>query len=806
MFKNFLTIALRNLFKNKGYLVINILGLAIGLTSFIFIALYVINELSYDRYHSRYEDIYRVKVKGQMSGQVLDQAVTAAPMAKALVADYPEVEQATRISRWGAWLIRYKEKGFNEDGVLFADSNIFRVFDFKMIRGNPATALVNPKSMVLTQSTAKRYFGNEDPMGKMLIVESDTILYTVTGILEDVPSNSHFHFDMLGSMCTYPFTRSNEWLSHNYYTYIILKKGTDPVVFERKMQQMAEKYVGPQIKRILGITISEFRRSGDSFGYYLQPLKDIHLNSNIQVELEPNGSMAYVRIFSIVAIFILVLAIINFVNLATAKSTTRAREVGVRKTLGSTRRGLIFQFIGESVLLAVIATIIATILVAILTPNFNQLLDINVNLSLFEHPLGLVMLLLLAVVVGIMAGIYPAFVLAAFNPITVLKGLVHPVGKSGGLRSFLVVLQFVISITIIIGTIVISRQLNYMLSKELGFNKDQLLIVRRPDALKTKIEPFKVELMRNPNIGGVANATAIPGKTHNNNGFLRDGSVEKNTYLMLQNIVSFEYPEVLGLQLVQGRFFSREFKTDSMAIIINEAAVKALGLKDPIGKFILQPGARGTFFKYPVIGVVKDFNIESLHKEIAPACFNIMRGNQEGYLLIRLKASNMKETLAYIEKTWKRYANKQPFQSFFFDKDFAQLYRTEMKIEKLFTLFAILAIFIACLGLLGLITYTSVARTREIGLRKVMGASIPNIIMLLSTEVVKLILIATIVAWVIAYLCIRYWLQSFADHIEVSWLTYVLATLVSLLIGWISISFQAIRVALSNPVEALKYE
>lgn len=806
MFKNFIVTALRNLVKHKGYLIINILGLAIGLTSFILITLYVLNEFSYDRFHAKIENIYRVKVKGQMSGQVLDQAVTAAPMAKALKADYPEVVQVVRIARFGAWLIRYKDKGFNEDNVLFADSTFFNVFDFKMIQGNPATALVNPRSMVLTRTAVKRYFGNENPMGKTLVVESDTVHYNITGIMEDVPGNSHVHFDMLGSLNSITQSRDNRWISHSYYTYIVLRKGTDPAAFEKKMEKMVEKYVGPQLKQILGITVDDFRNAGNHFGYFLQPLKDIHLKSNIQVEAEPNGNMAYVNIFSIVAVLILLLAIINFVNLATAKSTSRAKEVGIRKTLGSTKWELILQFLGESVLLSFIATVIAVFLVSILTPSFNQLLGIEVGLGLFNHPTGLPLLIMLAVVVGIMAGIYPAFVLASFNPITVIKGVVLTSGKSHGLRSILVILQFIISITIIIGTFVIYRQLNYMLGKDLGFNKEQLIVVRRPDGLGSHIEAFKCELMKNPSISGAANSRSVPGKIHSNNGFMKEDDPLKSTYLLLQNDVSFEYPEVLGLKLVKGRFFSHEFGTDSSAIIINQAAVKALGYKEPIGKIILQPAAGGKFIRRPVIGVVKDFNIETLHKAIAPACLIIMHGNQEGYLTIRVKTKNISRTLGYIENTWKKFSKRQPFQSFFFDEDYARLYQAETKTGQIFTLFAILAVFIACLGLLGLIIYTSVIRTKEIGLRKVLGASVGNIIMLLSTEVIKLILLATIIAWFIAWFSTRYWLQSFADHIEVSYLTYIFATFIALLIGWLTICVQTIRVALSNPIEALKYE
>ncbi len=805
MLKNFFITTVRNLLRNKAYLIINVLGLAIGLTSFIFISLYVLNELSYDRFHSKSERIFRVKVKGQMSGQVLDQAVTAAPMAAAMIADYPEVEQTVRIARFGAWLVRYKEKGFNEDNMLFADSSFFDVFDFKLLRGNPQKALLHPKSVVLTETTARRYFGDEDPMGKTLSVESDTVFYTVTGIMQDVPVNSHMHFDMMASLNTLGESKNKYWVSHNYYTYIVLKKGADVPAFEKRMDEMVVKYVGPQLKQIIGISLQDFKKAGSFFGYQLQPLTDIHLKSNIQVELEANGKMAYVRIFSIIAILILLVAIINFVNLATAKSSARAKEVGIRKTLGSTRLALIYQFLGESVVLAFIAAFTAGILVALLTPGFYALVGTRLSVSLFSGISGIFLLIALALVVGIIAGIYPAFVLASFKPITVLKGSARKGAKPGLLRSVLVVTQFIISITIIIGTIVIYRQLNYMQNKDLGFDKEQLVIVRRPDALKKKIESFKQELLTNPNISGVANASSIPGRTHSNNGFLKEDDPQKNTFLLMQNRVSFEYAQVLGLKLVEGRLFSREYGTDSTAIIINETAAKALGLTSPLGKNILEPGNQ-QFIKRPIIGVVKDFNLESLHNKIAPACLTIMYGNQEGYMLIRLKTKNIKETIGFIEDKWKSYTASQPFQYFFFDEDYQNLYKSEAKSGQIFIIFACLAIFIACLGLLGLITYTATVRTKEIGIRKVLGAGIPGIVGMLSTEVIRLIFIATFIAWPIAWFATNSWLENFADRIEVGPFVYVFATLIALFIGLVSISFQAIKAAMANPVNALKYE
>lgn len=806
MLKNFLITAFRNLYKQKGYFVINVLGLAIGLTSFLFISLYVYNELTYDRFHSSYKDIYRVKVEGQMSGQELNQAITASPMAKALLEDIPEVELVTRIGKFGEWKISYKEKTFNENNLLFADSSFFKIFDFKLIEGNPNDILTQPRSIILSETYAKKYFGEEDPIGKNLSIESDTIFYTVKGIVEDAPENSHFHYDMIASLVTLENSRDNQWVSHNHYTYILVSEGTRPEVIEQKMEAFVVKYVGPQLKQIIGIGIEEFREMGNFFGYKLQALKDIHLKSNIQVELEPNGNLAYVKIFAIIALCILIIAIINFVNLATAKSTSRAKEVGIKKTLGAGKQSLIYQFLSESLLLTIFASIISALLVTLLHPSFNQLTGKQIPLYFFDNPMWILAIVGLTFFVGILAGIYPAFVLASFQPIKVLKGSMRGGAKSGWIRSTLVVVQFTISISIIIGTLVINNQLSYMQNKELGFNKNQLLIIKRSDALKNKIEAFKQELTSNPNIKGVANSRSIPGKNYSNNGTWIENDPDKNTYLIFQNYASYEYAEVLGLELLQGRFFSHEFGTDSTAVIVNEATVKLLGLVDPIGKNLLEPREEGTFSKRPIIGVVKNFNIESLQKEIAPWALNIMPGNWEGYVLVRLGDKNIAPTISFIEETWNNYAKGQPFQYYFFDKEFNSLYIAERKTAQIFTVFSILAIFIACLGLLGLITYASSVRTKEIGIRKVHGASVATIVRLLSTEVLKLILISTIISWPVAYYGLQQWLDNYHDRINISPITFALATIVALVIGWLAISFQAIKVALKNPVDALKYE
>ncbi len=804
MIKNFFLTAIRNLYKQKAYFFINVLGLAIGLASFIFISIYVLHELSYDKFHSNHENIYRVFIKGEMSGQSLDGSTTASPMAAALLNDYPEVENVARIGRFGTWIVGHENKTFIEDHFLFADSSFFNIFDFKLIEGDPNKALTHPRSVVLTESSAKKYFGDENPMGKLLKVEQDTVFYKVTGIAEDAPENSHIQFDMIGSLITLRVSRDRGWVNHNMQTYIALKEGTSPDKFRGKMQKMIEVYVGPQIKEILGLTMEQFKELGNYFGYFLNPITDIHLKSNLPDELETGGNIVYVQLFSIIALLILLIAIINFVNLSTAKSTTRAKEVGIRKTIGAKRKALIYQFIGESVLLSIVAIIIAILLISLFSTNFNQLVGQELP-GLFSTPLNLVYLFCLAVIVGIIAGIYPAFVLSAFQPIKVLKGRISTGAKSGWLRSSLVVFQFTISISIIIGTIVIYKQLNYIQSKDLGFNKEELLILKRPDALRKKIESFKKELLSNTYILGVSNSRTMPGKEYAFNGKQKMDDPENNLFLLMQNRVSLEYPKLMGFELAQGRFFSKEYGTDSLACIVNEETVKLLQYDDPLNSYIVDFSGNGTV-RRPIIGVLKNFHLETLHKKIQPSIMTVMPYNVEGYMQIRLNTSNLKNTLAFIEDKWNEYIPQVPFQYFFFDEEYKQNYQYEIKTGQIFGTFAILAIFIACLGLLGLITYTAAVRTKEIGIRKAHGATLFNIIKLLSGEIVKLILISTFISWTIAYFWIEQWLNNFAFHVSIGPGVYIVSTIIALIIGWIAISFQTIKVGLSNPVDALRYE
>lgn len=806
MLINFFINAFRSLRKQSGYLVLNVLGFAIGLTSFIFISNYVVRELSYDRFHNNYENIYRVKVVGRMSGGKIDQAITAAPMAQTMLKDYPEILQVTRIRGYGDWLVGYEDNHYNEDGVLFADSTFFNVFSFRLLRGDAATALVRPRSVVLTQEFAMKYFGTQDPMGKKLSFEADTILYTVTGVVQNVPDNSHIKFDMLASMSTYPGQANNTfWLNHNFYTYIVVKDGTDRAALEKKFQNMINTYVGAQIQSFLGYSIDDFRKSGNDFSYVLESLKDLHLKGATQYNPEPLGSISTVRIFAVIAVLILVIAIVNYINLATAKSVTRAREVGVRKAAGAGKANLLLQFLGESLIITALGGVAAILLALALTPAYNQLLELHSPLILFTGSGWMTGFIGLIIITGILAGAYPAFVLASFNPVEVLKGTLNPGSMSKKLRATLVVVQFTISILIIIGSIVVYRQLSFLTKKDLGFNKENLIVIRRPDSFFMQMGAFRNQLLQIPGVKAVGFSRAVPGTTFNNNAFFKDDDPDKNTFLINQTQVSYDFPQALGVQLAEGRFFSTEFSTDSTAVLINEMAVKHLGLKDPVGKYLLVPSGPQQFIRLQIIGIMKDFNIESMHKAITPVIFTVL-GRQGGdqFATVRLSGENMNATIKEIEKTWKTFASKQPFQYDFFSDRWNNLYSSELKTGKIFIIFSMLAIFIACLGLIGMMTYITNKRTREIGIRKSYGAESREVLVLLSKEVFLLILISSLVAYPAAFLGSQYWLQGFADKISISLLIFPAATLIGFIIGWISISYQASKAANYNPANALR--
>ncbi len=802
MLKNFYFTTIRNLAKNKSYFLINVSGLAIGLASFAFISLYVINELSYDRFHSKYDRIYRVSNKAAMNDEVNEQATTASPMARAMVDNYPEVVSATRILKASQLLIGRGTNKFNEDEVLYADSALFSVFDFKMLKGNPGTALANPQSLVLTQSSAKKYFGNEDPVGQNLTVEEDTILYQVTGVVEDVPPNSHIQFDMLASLNSTDYGNTPRWIGRSLHVYALLRDGAQPVPLQKKMKELFYLHMAPEIEYYTGLSIQEWEAAGSSVNFVLTPIQDIHLYSGASLEeLQPTGNIAYIYIYSLIGVIILFIAIFNFVNLATAHSATRAKEVGVRKVIGSTKRALVYQFLLESILISLVSSMLSIMLIFFLTPSFVELVGKGLAFDLTTSFVGVGGMLGLGILVGILAGFYPSFVLSAFKPVDVIKGTLTPKGKAGWLRNVLVTVQFAASIVIIIGTLAVYHQIEFMLTKSLGFDKDQVLVLKRPDWLQKNLEVFKRELLKNPNIKVVANSETIPGKTYDIRSYRKIG--QNQVYLFQNNQVTYEHQELMGLELVAGRFFSKDHRSDSNAVILNESAAKAFGFDDPIGKPLISAFKDG---QITIIGVIKDYNVESLHKNVAPVSLELLP-DANGYLSVKMSTSqNVLQTVGYIEDTWGEHSNGKPFQYFFLDEEYQNLYKSEASTGKILLVFSTLSIFIACMGLIGLITYTASIRRKEIGIRKVLGASASALVRLLSSEVARLVIIATLIAWPLAYLATDYWLQSFADRATISPLIYLGASLAVMFVVGIAISFQTIKALTDDPVDSLRQE
>lgn len=802
MFKNFYFTTIRNLSKHKSYFLINVSGLAIGIASFTFISLYVINELSYDRFHSAHEQTYRVSSNGIVNGQINDPATTGAPMVREMLAKYPEVLRGTRLLRNGQFLISRGNAKFNEDRVLFADATLFSVFDFNLKQGNPKTALANPRSMVLTESYARKYFGNEDPMGQELTVDEDTIIYKVTGVMEDVPPNSHIQFDLLASLNSTDYGKTDRWIGRSLHAYVVIREDANVEELQEKLTDLFYLHVSPEIEYYTGMTIADWEGAGNTIGYDLEPIKNIHLYSEATEELEASGSISYIYIYGLIGLAILFIAIFNFVNLATAHSVTRAKEVGVRKVIGSTKRTLIWQFIFESVLISFISTLLSILLIFGFSSSFIDLIGKGLAYDLTSGYAGWLAMALLAVLVGLLAGFYPSFVLSSFRPVQVLKGTYSGGGKSGWLRSLLVTAQFTVSIIIIISTLVVYNQIDFMLTKSLGFEKEQILVLKRPDWLNKNLDIFKQDLLKNPNIQTVSNSKTLPGKNWDIRSYRKMDNDE--VHLFLNNQVTYEHHELMGLELVAGRFFSKEFASDSNAVILNESAAKALGFDDSLGQPLRSPWKRG---QINVIGIIKDYHIESLHKSVAPVSLELDPEYMDGYLSVKMtNPQNVRSTVEFVENHWIQHTNGRPFQYFFFDQEYENLYKSETSTGKILLIFAGLSILIACMGLVGLITYTASIKRREIGIRKVLGAGTGSLIRLLSSQIVRLIALATVLSWPIAYLASDYWLQNFADRTAVDPWIYILSTVSVLIVVAAAIGYQTIKTSLSDPIDSLRQE
>ncbi|WPP49621.1 ABC transporter permease [Catalinimonas niigatensis] len=801
MLKSYFTIAFRNLTKRKLYAGINILGLSIGLTSCLLIFLYIHHELSYDTMHTKADRIYRVAMKWNVADQQIDATLTPPPLAETAVEEFPEVVNAARICHFLSTMnIRYGETAIIEEQVLLADSTFFDVFSFPLVAGDPATALVKPNTAVITETTARKYFGNVPALGKTLLVGDGQVPHEVTGVVKDLPANVHFHFSMLRSMASLEFASSDDWFEHGFITYLLLREGASSQSLEAKFSGLVEKYVGPVIPQYFGVSLETFIQQGNQYGYFLQPLLDIHLHSNLDQELEPNGDITYVYVLAIIAFFIILLACINFMNLATARSANRAKEVGVRKTLGSLRSSLVGQFMTESVVLSFIATCLAVLGTNLLLPSFGNIAGKEISGELFVQSWFLLGLLGFTLLVGILAGSYPAFYLSSFGPVEVLKGKLTRGTKSRGIRNILVVFQFFASITLVICTLLVYQQLEYAQAKNLGLDKENVMIMKGAQSLsESQQAAFKQDLINQSQVVNASISYDIPPGSMARTIFKKNTAEKGGTLHVYE--VDYDFLATMQIELLEGRNFSRSFSTDTAAILLNESAVKKLGPGNLLNEEIVHTGSGKT---YQVVGIVKDFNYESLRHEIQPMA--LMLTNQGTYLSARINSDDVSATVAQIESLWEKHAPAQPFQYTFMDDNYEALFRAEQRLGKVFSIFTGLAIVVACLGLLGLATFMAEQRTKEIGIRKVMGASATNIIILLSGDFTKLVILAFVIAIPVAYYLMQWWLEGFAYRTNISLWVFVLAGVGALLIAWLTVSWQSIKAALANPIDSLKTE
>lgn len=806
MFSTHIKIIIRNLWKNRVYTAINILGLSIGIAACSLILLYVQHELSYDRYNEKADRMVRVFFTGSVQGEKMRESSVMPPVAATLKADYQEVEEATRLRDAGKPVVSYKDNKFRDAKAAFVDPNFFSVFTLPFIAGDAQTALQQPNTVVISQAMAAIYFGKEDPIGKILQVDGWEKPYTVTGVMAPVPDQSHFQFDLFASMAGFAEAQSTSWMSSNYYTYLVLAKGFNAKQLEAKMPQVIVKYLGPQLKEAMGVTLAEFRGKGNELGLQMQPLTDIHLGEGFANDLSPSGNMQYVYVFSAIALFVLLIACINFMNLSTAGATKRAREVGIRKMMGAASGGLVQQFMLESMSLTAVALGFAVALVYLVLPYFNQLIGIQLSMNPATHPWLLPGLLGVGLVTGFLSGSYPAFFLSSFQPVAVLKGKLTIAERKFGLRSGLVVFQFFISILLVISTLVVYGQLSFIRNKQLGYQKNQVVVLPDMGALGNKAEVFKQQLVQDPRVLHASTSGYLPvGNSFGNNFFV---STEKDVDRMVKTLrydVDAEYIPTLGMDLVSGRNFSKELRQDSTGVIINETAVKAFGFgKEVLGNTIIHLNKQGAPQRYQVIGVVRDFHFKSMHEPISPLV--MVAEGRSGNLILKVAATDISGLLSAAKANWAAINANEPFSYSFLDERFEQTYVTEQKTGLILGIFSGLTILVACLGLFGLAMFTTERRNKEIGIRKVLGASAASIVLALSADILKLVLFALVIAAPVAYWVMKSWLADFAYRIEMQWWMFAVAGFLAALIAFLTVAGQAVEAALVNPVDSLKRE
>jgi len=818
MWKNFLIVTLRSIKKNKLFNIINIAGLAIGLASAIFIILYIISESSYDRFNKRSADIYRICLDGKMAGEEFRGAYTSPVTAPVFTEEIPEIENFCRFNYNSNQLMWSDPENKNlENNVLYADSSFFEVFTIDLLEGDASTCLDEPNTILIAESKVAQYFPEGNPIGKSIAINEESNLFRVTGIVEDAPRMSHFFYDFICSYSTSSGSRSTSWFNNHMQAYLLAEPGTDQSVIDDKIKDITSQYIAPVIEQLMGVSPEEFLESDNRYGYFTQSLEKIHLDPDIDIlgdiGYRPAGNKTYLIIFGVIAIFILVIASINFMNLSTARSISRAKEVSLRKVVGSGRRQLIRQFLFESVFLSLVSLGLALILVLYLLKPFNTLMNLNIAYEDIFRWYMLPLFILLAILVGLLSGSYPSFVLASFKPIVALKGTSSTKNGTGFLRNLLVIIQFTISIVIIAGTLVIYWQFRYMTNKDLGFDKEQLVVMERIHPLGNQIETFKEELKGHSSILSASNSTNYLGAPSNSNPFWIKGRPTEEAYLFWINWTDSDFMETNRFELAtpDSRYFSKEFLSDSLACLINEAAVRNFNIEDPLNQTISRMLSDSEEIQeLKVIGVMKDHHFATVKEKVDPQIVLWKSGPDpwHGHITLRLAPGkeNLEAGIKYMGKLWKEFTDDEPIQYFFLDEELESFYAEEKRTGVLTLIFSIMAIFIASLGLFGLTLYNSQKRIREIGIRKALGASENNIIGMVSKSVVNAVVISIVIAMPVAYYLMRDWLNGFPYNVGFKPLLFISAAILVIIISMITVTVTSLRAARTDPAICLHYE
>jgi putative ABC transport system permease protein len=808
MFTSFFKVAFRILVRDKLNTLINIFGLAIGLAFSIIIFLYVYQETNYDRFHRDADRIYRVGIKGKISDNQFNHAVTPAPLAVALKNEIPGVENSVRVARFGAWLVRRGDVRNNEDNIIFADRSFFSVFSFPLLSGNADDVLSKPNSIVLSRSKALTYFGDADPVGKLLRIENDSTYYRVTGVMEDVPDNSHMHFDMVGSLTTFgKMLHDERWVINYLYTYFRVVPGFSIDTLNASVQALIPKYVLPDYRKFLGIDPETVSSNKDTYTFIIQPITDIHLRSTFTDEYEPVGNILYVYLFTALAIIILVLSCVNFISLTTAHSVDRAREVSIRKIAGSEKNILIRQFLIESSVLAFLSMALALFITELCLPAFNRYMELDLRLSQLLNSSGVLLMIGLMLIIGIFSGLYPALHFSSFEPLDVLQTRRRKFTGRTYFRSGLVLFQLFITIGVITMTGIVMGQYKYLIHKDLGFDKENLLIIRRPDGLKDQLEDYKNQIRHYPGVKSLTNSTSIPGSVFPRIPYYLEGNSVTRNITASHIFISYGFDSTYQLRITSGHFFAQNRPEDSVACVINESMASKLGEKDLIGKNLVQLAALPwKRHNYRIIGIVKDFNYEALENQVAPMVMVLMPRNLEGYLSVRLGSGDPAPVIQNLKSTWEKYTTAYPFVSYFLDRDLQKRYNRVRETGRIFSVLSIVAMLIACLGLFGLVSYAYSRRGFEMGVRKAMGADPGTIILFEVRNIIMLLLASSILAWVGVYFLVDIWLSRYAYKISLNALYFFIPFTTVLLISLFTVYYQAYVAAHSNPAPALKYE